>query len=173
VFLIGCANKAQTQTNSALTEAFTKAGLAPLKKSMPSSDFTLPLLNENTIRLHDLKGFVVVLNFWATWCPPCREEIPSLEAVYQRFGDENIKFIAVDIQESKEDVSAFVKQFGMSFPVALDGKGEVSLRYGIQSIPMTFIIDAKGDIIAAAVGSRNWNSPEMIRVFGLLLQSEQ
>jgi thiol-disulfide isomerase/thioredoxin len=176
--LAACADKAQTQTSgktpaaNALAPAFADAGLSTLKKSVPSPDFTLPLLDGGTVRLHDLKG-LTLLNFWATWCPPCREEIPSLEALYQRFRDAGLAFVAVDIQESQDAVAAFAKEFGMSFPVALDAKGGVSMRYGIQSIPTTLLIDGDGNIIASAIGGRNWDSPEMIRVFKALLQNEQ
>jgi thiol-disulfide isomerase/thioredoxin len=178
LLLAGCTNEAQKQTKpetpvtTAVSSAFAEAGLAALKNSFPSPDFTLPLLDGGTIRLHDLNG-LTLLNFWATWCPPCREEIPSLEALYRRFRDAGLELVAVDIQENKDAVAAFIQQFGMSFPVALDATGEVSMRYGIQSIPTTLLIDREGNIIASAIGGRDWDSPEMIRVFELLLPSEQ
>jgi thiol-disulfide isomerase/thioredoxin len=178
LILAGCADKAQTQTSEekpaadAVAPAFAEAGLAALKKSVPAPDFTLPLLDGGAVRLHGLKS-LVLLNFWATWCPPCREEIPSLEALYQRFRDAGLGFVAVDIQEHQDTVAAFVKEFGMSFPVALDARGEVSMRYGIQSIPTTLLIDGDGNVIASAIGGRDWDSPEMIRVFEALLQNAQ
>jgi thiol-disulfide isomerase/thioredoxin len=174
LLLAGCTKaKAETPAADAVLLSFAEAGLATFKKSVPSADFTLSLLDGGTVRLHDLKGHFVLLNFWATWCPPCRSEIPSMEALYRRFRDEGLKFVAVDIQEKKDGVAAFATQFDMSFPVALDAKGQVGMQYGIQSIPTTFLIDKVGNIIAQAIGGRDWDSPEMTRAFEMLLQREK
>ncbi|MDR2095670.1 MAG: TlpA family protein disulfide reductase [Treponema sp.] len=149
--------------------AFSQAGIPFLKQSRPINDFTLPLLDGKNVKLSGLKGKVVFLNFWATWCPPCREEMPSMEVLYKRYRDKGLEFLAVDIMEKKEQVSSFMKDFGLSFPAALDSSGDVSGMYGIRGIPTTFIIDRQGRIIVASVGGREWNTPAMLNAFDLLL----
>jgi thiol-disulfide isomerase/thioredoxin len=150
-------------------QALTKAQIQVLDISFPISDFSLPLLNGKTQTLSGLKGKVVFLNFWATWCPPCREEMPDMEKLYQRFKNEDLEFLTVNIQEGKAEVESFMKDFKLSFPVALDSNGDVATKYGIRGIPTTYIIGRDGRIIAAAVGGRQWYSEEMINAFRILL----
>jgi thiol-disulfide isomerase/thioredoxin len=154
-----------------IAAAFSRAGIQVLKEKVPLLDFRLPLLSGETQSLGGLAGKVVFLNFWATWCPPCREEMPSMEKLYRRFRNEGLEFLAVDIQESKKDVEAFMKEHSLSFPVALDSSGEAAVMYGVRGIPTTYIIDRDGAIIASAVGGRQWDSPEMLHAFGLLLNN--
>jgi thiol-disulfide isomerase/thioredoxin len=130
-------------------------------------------LNGKNVTLGALKGKVVFLNFWATWCPPCREEMPSMETLYQHFKDRGLEFLAVDIQESGDDVGAFMEKYGLNFPAALDSSGNISNRYGIRSIPTTFIIDREGLILASTVGGRNWDTPEIFAAFETLLKNGQ
>jgi peroxiredoxin len=152
-------------------QAFSKAGLPLLREKQPVADFSLKLVDGRTITLGALKGKVVFLNFWATWCPPCREEMPSMEILYRRFRDQGLELVAVDIMEGGKAVSAFLSDNNLSFPAALDSNGRVSNRYGIQAIPATFIIDRDGKIILHTVGGRNWNTPAIIAAFGELLDS--
>jgi peroxiredoxin len=153
--------------------AFTKAGIPMLRNLTPIINFTAPLLNGKNVSLRSLKGKVVFLNFWATWCPPCRQEMPSMEVLYQHFKDQGLEFLAVDIQEEKSDVAAFMEKYGLNFPTAIDASGDISSKYGIRSIPTTFIIDRQGIILAAAVGGRNWDTPEMFAAFETLLKNGQ
>jgi thiol-disulfide isomerase/thioredoxin len=153
--------------------AFVKADLPVLRSPVPISNFTVPLLNGKNVTLGALKGKVVFLNFWATWCPPCRQEMPSMETLYQHFKNSDLEFLAVDIQESKDDVAAFMEKYGLSFPAALDSSGDISSRYGIRSIPTTFIINRDGLILVSTVGGRNWDTPEMFAAFETLLKNGQ
>ncbi|MDR1933457.1 MAG: TlpA family protein disulfide reductase [Spirochaetales bacterium] len=155
-----------------ISRAFSAAGVQMLKQKPPLSDFTLPLLSGGTQSLDSLRGKVVFLNFWATWCPPCRAEMPAMEKLYQKFKNDGLAFFTVNIQEDKKDVEAFMKEFGLSFPVALDFKGEAAAMYGVRGIPTTYIIDRDGRIIAAAVGGREWDSAEMLRAFTLLMRND-
>ncbi|MDR2785093.1 MAG: TlpA family protein disulfide reductase [Treponema sp.] len=152
-------------------QAFNRAGLPLLREKAPVTDFSLKLVDGRTVTLGALKGKVVFLNFWATWCPPCREEMPSMEILYRRFHDQGLEFIAVDIMESGKAVSAFLSDNNLTFPAALDSNGRVSGSYGIQAIPASFIIDRDGKIILYTVGGRNWNTPAIIAAFGELLKS--
>jgi thiol-disulfide isomerase/thioredoxin len=152
-----------------IQSAFLQANIPLLKQGIPISDFTLPLLDGGNVKLSSLKGKVVFLNFWATWCPPCRSEMPSMEALYQRYRNKGLEFLAIDIMERKEQVVSFMKNFGLTFPVALDSSGNISGMYGIRGIPTTFIVDKDGRIIIASVGGREWNTPAIFNAFDLLL----
>jgi thiol-disulfide isomerase/thioredoxin len=155
----------------AVRTAFTTAGVPVLKRPSPIINFTVPLLDGKNVSLKGFKGKVVFLNFWATWCPPCRQEMPSMETLYQHFKDQGLEFLAVDIQESKDDVADFMKSYGLNFPTALDSSGGISNKYGIRSIPTTYIVDREGFIIISAVGGRNWDTPEMFAAFEVLLKN--
>jgi peroxiredoxin len=166
--------QAEAQTRpipDAVTRAFARAGIPLLKKPVPFEDFSLPLIGGGKRTLSGLKGKVVFLNFWATWCPPCREEMPSMETLYRRLGEAGLEFLAVDIQENPNQVEAFIRENNLGFPVALDESGRISGIYGIRSIPATFIIDRDGLIISAAAGARKWDSPEVIAAFEALLNN--
>jgi cytochrome c-type biogenesis protein len=161
-----------TQDDAVLPEvisAFRAARLPVTDKAVTPVDFTLPLLDGTQCRLSDLQGKVVFLNFWATWCPPCRAEMPSMEAVYQQLRDRGFEILAVNIQEGAASVSAFMKENKLSFPVALDESGKISGLYGVQAIPTSYIIDKRGLIVSRLTGSINWNEPRIIVALQSLL----
>jgi thiol-disulfide isomerase/thioredoxin len=151
-------------------QAFGRAGLPLAREKRPAVDFSLKLVDGGTVTLSSLKGKVVFLNFWATWCPPCREEMPSMEILYQRFRNQGLELLAVDLMENSKTVSAFLTGKRLSFPAALDTSGRVSSYYGIQAIPATFIVDRDGKIILYTAGGRNWNTPAVIAAFEELLK---
>jgi thiol-disulfide isomerase/thioredoxin len=151
--------------------AFKKAGIPLFERKRPIEDFSLPLLNGNIVRLSSLRGKVVFLNFWATWCPPCRAEMPSMESLYQRFKGKGLEFIAVDLMEDRSDVEGFINANKLTFPVAIDTDGRASENYSTGYIPTTFIIDKDGNIIAATVGGRDWNTPAVFAAFEALLKN--
>jgi peroxiredoxin len=157
----------------AVQRAFSQARIPLLKKRSLAKDFSLPLLGGGTQTLSALKGKVVFLNFWATWCPPCQAEMPSMEKLYRHLEKAGLEFLAVDIQEDTKEVEAFITESSLNFPVALDESGRVSRLYGIRNIPTTFIIDKNGMIIASVVGSRDWDSPAVIIAFETLLNNGQ
>jgi thiol-disulfide isomerase/thioredoxin len=156
-----------------IKKAFSGAQIPVLRRRTPAADFTASRLDGTPVRLSGLKGKVVFLNFWATWCPPCQEEMPSIEALYRRFQGKDLEFLAVDIQEDKDEVAAFMKEYGLSFPAALDSTGRISAEYGIRGIPATFIIDREGGVIAVVVGSRDWNTPETAAALETLIAHDR
>ncbi|MBT8133571.1 MAG: TlpA family protein disulfide reductase [Gammaproteobacteria bacterium] len=114
-------------------------------------------------RLHDYRGKVVVLNFWATWCPPCVEEIPSLGRLQRAFSNDDLVVLSIDIGESREDVESFLQKIPADFPVLLDPDGSTVKQWKIIAFPTTFIIDRKGIIKLAYFGGLEWDKPDVIR----------
>jgi peroxiredoxin len=161
-----------TAGNSDIVAAFNAVGLPVLPEPVPPPDFSLPLLQGGTVSLQDFSGKVVFLNFWATWCPPCRAEMPSMEALYQRFKEKGLEFVVVDINENVREVKEFINEYTLTFPVVLDTNGAVSNNYNIQAIPSTYIIDRDGKIMSQTVGGRNWNTPAIMAAFEELLKNE-
>ncbi len=117
-------------------------------------DFALETLDGEEITLSDLRGKVVLLNFWATWCPPCRSEMPSFQEAYAKYEEEGFVIVAVNatLQDSPKDVADFVAEYGLSFPVVLDLEGEANQLYLVQSLPTSFFIDKEGIIQEVVVG---------------------
>jgi thiol-disulfide isomerase/thioredoxin len=138
-----------------------KAGLRPLKPGVESIDFRLDDLGGKIVSLSSYRGDVVLLNFWATWCGPCRSEMGSIESLYSKFKDKGFVVLAVDLQEDPAAVSAFVKEFGLTFPVVLDRAGRVGYTYNARGIPTSYLINKKGEVTSGIVGAHEWNTPEM------------
>jgi peroxiredoxin len=117
-------------------------------------DFHVETLDGEVLTLSDLRGRPVVLNFWATWCPPCRAEMPALEAAYREHGDEGLEIVGMDAtsQDSLPAVVAFVDELHLTFPIGLDTSGEVQRLYLIRAFPTTFFIDRQGTIREVAIG---------------------
>jgi peroxiredoxin len=135
----------------------------PALPGNPAPDFTLKDLSGKDIKLSALRGKVVVLNFWATWCPPCREEIPSMMGLNRAMAGKDFQMLAVSIDEGGKDaVEGFFRKSGTALPALLDTDQSVSKRYGLTGVPETFVIDKKGVILKKVVGAMNWSSPTVI-----------
>ncbi len=118
----------------------------------PAPDFALPVLDGSTLKLSDLKGQVVLINVWATWCPPCRAEMPTIQAAYEQYADQGFTVLAVNLRENPRAVAAFMQQFGLTFPAPLDLDGQVSSAYRASVLPSSFFVDRKGVIRAVYRG---------------------
>ncbi len=145
-------------------------GVLPLDARVPSEEFSLPALDVETRALSDSLGQVVFVNFWGTWCPPCREEMPSMQVLYDEFADAGFEMLAVNVLESREVASAFIEEFGFTYPVLLDRDGRVGLTYGVRGYPTTYIIDREGFIIGVKMGFHDWATPEVIESIRALLE---
>ena len=108
--------------------------------------FTLTLFDGRTVNLNDLQGKAVLLNFWASWCVPCRAEARALEAAWQKYKDRDVVFLGVNIQDKEEDARAFMKEFGITYLNGHDESGKIAIDYGVWGIPETFFIDPPGRI---------------------------
>ena len=121
-------------------------------------DFELADLAGRPVRLADFRGRVVFLNFWATWCGPCREEFPAMAALARELGDQGLVILAVNFQEDPEPVAAFAREFQVPFAVLLDPSGEVGQRYRVQALPTTVLVDRQGMLAGVALGYRAWHT---------------
>jgi len=122
-------------------------------------EFTVPSPHGKSIKLADYRGKVVFLNFWATWCLPCREEMPTMERLYQRFKDKGFVILAVSVDaEGPPVVLPFVKEHKFTFPIGLDPKMTLAERYSVRAIPSSFLVDKNGRLVALALGPRDWDS---------------
>jgi len=156
---------------AAVVKAFKDAGIQAASEGIEPVDFTISMLDGTIVNLAQLKGKVVFLNFWATWCGPCRSEMPSMEAVYQKLKDKGLEIIAVNLGDSRKEVSDFMNNYKLNFPAGTDEKKLTGMYYHIQAIPTTYIIDRRGLIIARLVGSINWNTPKVIAALESALQN--
>jgi peroxiredoxin len=139
-------------------------------EKVKAQNFALKNLNGNVVQLEDFRGKVVFLNFWATWCPPCRIEMPSMEKLYNKFKDDHFTILAVDMQEDSETVKRFTERFKLSFPILLDEEGTVGAYYGVMALPATYFIDREGFLYAAALGARDWSSEDAFQLIKHLLE---
>jgi len=155
----------------AVIKAFEGTKIQVVSEGIDPIDFDLPLLDGTIVSLSQFKGKVVFLNFWATWCGPCRSEMPSMEAVYQKLKDKGFEILAVNLGDSKNEVSAFMSQYKLNFPAVLDEKSATGSYYSVKAIPTTYIIDRRGLIVARIIGSINWNTPKIITALETVLQN--
>jgi len=136
----------------------------PALEGNHAPDFALRDLAGQEVRLSALRGKVVLVNFWATWCPPCREEIPSMGRLNSAMAGKPFRMLAVSVDEGgKKAVEGYFAKAGVTLPALLDSDGAVGKRYGITGVPETFVIDGKGVILKKVVGPLEWDHPEVIR----------
>lgn len=138
-----------------------KAGEIP-QKGMLAPDFHLTTLEGEAVSLSDYKGQVIAVNLWATWCPPCRAELPGMNAVYDAYKDDGLVMLAVNGREKESLVAEFIESEGFTFPVLLDPEGQVMGIYSVYSFPTTFIIDRDGVIQHVQTGSISASDFEMV-----------
>jgi peroxiredoxin len=137
---------------------------------MEAPDFVLKDLDGNSIRLRDLRGKVILLNFWATWCPSCRFEMPSMEALHKEFSGRELVVLAVNFQESAENVRSFYQEHNLSLPALLDPGAKVFALYQAWSLPTTLVINKQGHVVGKVVGYRDWDSDQSKALFTELLK---
>jgi cytochrome c biogenesis protein CcmG, thiol:disulfide interchange protein DsbE len=170
---------------AALPAGATPAGAAPAagmedparaldlikpNRQQQAKDFNVAALEGGKVRLADLKGKVVFLNLWATWCPPCMEEMPAMERLWQRYKDQGLVVIALSMDSAgAKVVKPFIEQAKFTYRVALDPKMEIAELYGARSIPSTFIIDRSGVLRGIALGPRDWDGRASFAYFDALL----
>ena len=147
-------------------ESPSKPEKSSVREGLIAPDFTFPDLDGRKVSLYDYRGRVVFINIWATWCPPCVEEMPSIEKLYNRFKGDQFQILAVSIDsKGREAVVPFMKKFNLTFPVLLDPEGKIRKRYGLTGVPESFVIDREGIVVKKVIGPIDWAGPEVIRFF--------
>jgi thiol-disulfide isomerase/thioredoxin len=131
----------------------------------------LPNTAGRHVRLNDFRGKIVFLNFWTTWCPSCRTEMPSMEKLHRKLFGKDFVMVTINIKESAGQVKKFFEEYKLTFTALLDTTGEISTGFGIRGIPTTFILDKSGTIIGSITGPREWDSKKSVAMFEDLADS--
>jgi peroxiredoxin len=136
--------------------------LTTLKKSSLAPDFQLIDMDDKKHRLSDYRGKPVIINFWATWCPPCREELPSMNRAWKKIKQDGIIMLAVNVGEDDDTIFSFLGSYPIDFTVLLDQSGEVTEQWPIKGLPTTFVINPQGYIVYRAIGGRAWDDDNLL-----------
>ena len=133
----------------------TSARALSIRPDKPAADFELSLLDGESLRLSDLSGKVVVLNFWASWCPPCRWEMPAFERTWTEYRDRDVVFLGVAVSDTEEEAQAFAERVGVTYLLGLDSTGQIVRDYRVSNLPTTFFIDRQGKITRKLASAAN------------------
>ena len=146
----------------------------PLTIGMAAPDFSLPDIEGKTVRLSDYRGKVVFVNFWATWCKPCKEEMPSMEILWENFKSEDFVMLAISMDRvtTKKDIPPFIESMKLTFPILTDSWGQTDKRYKLMGVPETYIIDQSGVLREKVIGPRDWTLPESVTTIVQLVQKQ-
>ena len=139
---------ATSDTSSQYTKVELESGLR-------ARDFELALLDGDTLLLSELRGSVVVLNFWASWCPPCRWEMPAFESIWREYRDRGVVFVGVAVSDRRNDAQAFADKVGVTYPLGLDDSGDFTRGYGVTKLPTTILIDREGNEARKIINAAN------------------
>jgi peroxiredoxin len=148
---------------STLAYAVQRELLTRLPEPEPAPNFTLQDTQDNTHSLSDYRGKVVILNFWATWCKPCREEMPSMQRAWEQVRDQGVVLLAVNWEEDKETIAVFTDKYPVDFPILMDKDGSVVKQWEVKGLPTTYVIDPQGRAVYRVVGEREWDDPDLLK----------
>ena len=151
------------------TRPAPKADVGP-RVGQPLADFTLPDMAGNPVQLATLQGKVVFINVWTTWCPPCIEEMPTIQRLYEQLHPKGLEILAINMDAlGRQTVEPFLDKRRLTFPVLLDPESRTERLYGTAGVPESFIVDKAGRLVEKIVGPRDWAHPEIIALFERLL----
>ncbi len=137
-------------------------GLTPLPDKAPAPEFVLSDLDGRIHRLSDYQGKVIIINFWATWCPPCREEMPSMQRAWEQLREEGIEMLAINVGEDEDAVFQFTANYPVEFPLLLDQDSSVTGAWPVRGLPTTFVVDPGGRLVYRAIGGREWDDADLL-----------
>ncbi len=152
---------------------YASVGVQRINPPFEAEGFTLEDLRGSMMSLKDFRGKVIFLNFWASWCGPCRIEMPAMELLWQVFQDDDFVILAVDVKEERDTVSSFIEKNDYTFPVLLDSRGKVANMYDVRAYPTSFLIDWEGKVVGKAVGAREWASKDSFDLIKYLLDKKE
>ena len=136
--------------------------LTPITGNVPAPDFSLQDTDGKTHRLSDYRGKPVIINFWATWCPPCREELPSMNRAWHLLKQEGIAMLAINVGEDEDTIFVFSADYPTDFSILMDKSGEVIEQWPVKGLPTTYVIAPDGTIAYRAIGSREWDDKALL-----------
>jgi len=137
-------------------------GLTSLPVKATAPEFVLSDLDGGGHRLSDYQGKVVIINFWATWCPPCREEMPSMQRAWEQLREEGIEMLAINVGEDEDAVFQFTANYPVEFPLLLDQDSSVTAAWPVRGLPTTFVVDPSGRLVYRAIGGREWDDADLL-----------
>ncbi len=149
-----------------LVPALALAGriaITPIEEKPSAPNFSLKDMDGNVVTLESLAGKPVIVNFWATWCPPCRAEIPAMNRAWHKIKDKGVAMVAIDVGEDEDTIFAFQADYPMDFTVLLDEDGKEIKRWPVRGVPTTFILDPQGRMVYRAAGAREWDNDELLQ----------
>ncbi len=160
------------EANTPLPDLSHKA--TRLSKPFAAKNFTLKDVDGKTRPLSEFAGKVLIVNFWASWCPPCRREMPSMERIYQQLKGQPFMVLGIDQYEKEDRVFAFMGELDPqpTFPILLDMEGTVSQAWGVKALPTSFIVDKHGMVVFRGIGGRDFEHPEMQKLITDLIQEK-
>jgi peroxiredoxin len=135
-----------------------------MENPVPAPSFSLEDIDGKLHKLEDYRGHVVVVNFWATWCPPCRREMPSMEQASHKLKEHQIAMLAINVGEDVDTIFRFTADYPVTFPLLLDRDSSVIQKWPVRGLPTTFVVDKQGNIVYRVIGGRDWNSPEIVNM---------
>jgi len=150
-------------------DQFKKLGIEKPEKLFRAPDFTLEDLTGRRLGPRDFRGKVVFLNFWATWCIPCRQEMPTMEKLHRELKKQGLEVVAINFREGKKEVRGFAGELGLTFTMLLDKEGKVSEEYGAWALPLSYFVNRKEEFVGKVSGYRKWDSREAGEFFRRLL----
>lgn len=146
----------------------------PLSRGDTAPGFVLPRLSDGSpVSLDDYRDRVVLVNFWATWCKPCEEEMPAMENLHRALAEDGFVLVAISVDKSRDDVVAFQERLGIGFPILLDPDQTAARRYQTTGFPESILVNAEGTIVERYVGPREWDHPDYVSRVRKLLPSIQ
>jgi peroxiredoxin len=142
--------------------------MTELKEKELAPRLSLKDMEGVTHRLEDFRGKTVIINFWATWCPPCRAELPSMNRAWEKVKGDNVEMLAINVGEDDDTIFEFLGDYPIDFKVLLDQSGKIIQTWPVRGLPTTFVIDPKGRLVYRAIGGREWDSDSLLQKIRML-----
>jgi peroxiredoxin len=148
----------------------TPVGLRAISKKAP--DFTLMDLEGKAHSLSEYRGKVILVNFWATWCPPCRDEMPSMQRLWTQLKDDGFTILAIDIGETADDITPFTMEYDLDFPILLDPESKTATKWSVRGLPTSFLVDKQGTMVYQTIGGREWDDAQSVEIIKKILAED-